>query len=190
MAKAIGSLLWRSKPVLANFWTAMSALHPRIDPKEHLDVLMVIGDLTASGSTTTVSQVVEEMGNRGFTLSKGQIRSRIKDLEKEGYLTMEYPPGKPRLFFVHRGIKGFVRWKQLMQLLKELKSYLRSHRGASASVRSEMVRLEKMRSSGDFTGFIQVYNLIALNLGFSIIEIRGLAKRIELTNDGWDVYYA
>ena len=189
MAKAIGSLLWRSKPVLADLWTAMRTLHPRIDPKEHLDVLRVIGDLAPSGSTTTVSEVVEEMGNRGFTLSKGQIRSRIKDLEKEGYLTMEYPPGKPRLFFVHTTL-GIVRWKQLIQLLKELKSYLRTHRGASASVRSEMVRLEKMRSSGDFTGFIQVYNLIALTLGFSIIEIRGLAKRIELTNDGWDAYYA
>jgi DNA-binding PadR family transcriptional regulator len=189
MAKAIGSLLWKSKPVLANFWTAMEALHPRIGPKEHLDVLKVIGDLAPSGSTTTVSKVVEEMGNRGFTLSKGQIRSRIKDLEKEEYLTMEYPPGKPRLFFVHTTL-GIVRWKQLMQLLKELKSYLRSHGNASASVRSEMERLEKMRSSGDFRGFIQVYNFIALNLGFSIIEIRGLAKRIELTNDGWDVYYA
>ena len=189
MAKAIGSSIW-SNPVLLQFWAAMTALHPRIDPKEHLDILRVIGDLAPSGKTTTVSEVGKEMASRGFTLSKWQTRSRIKDLEKEEYITMEYPPGIPRLFFVHKKIKGFVKWKQLMQLLRELKAYLKSHKGISASVHDKMVRLEKMRLSGDFIGFIQVYNSIALGIGFHIIEIRGLAKRIELTNDGWDVYYA
>ena len=189
MAKAIGSSIW-SKPVLLLFEATMTALHPRIDPKEHLGILKVIGDLAPSGQTTTVSKVGNEMTRRGFKLSKWQTRSRIKDLEKEGYITMEYPPGIPRLFYVHEKIKGFVRWKQLMQLLRELKAYLRSHKGVSASVHDEMIRLEKMRSSGDFIGFIQVYNSIALKIRFHIIEKRGLAKRIELTNDGWDVYYA
>jgi len=189
MAKAIGSSIW-SKPVLLQFEAAMTALHPRIDPKEHLGILKIIGDLAPSGKTTTVSKVGSEMARRGFKLSKWQTRSRIKDLEKEGYITMEYPPGKPRLFYVHKKIKGFVKWKQLMQLLRDLKAYLRSHKGISASVRAEVDRLEKMRSSGDFMGFIQVYNSIALRIGFPIIEKRGLAKRIELTNGGWDVYYA
>jgi len=182
MTRTIGGSKWKGNPVLENFEGCMRALHPRTDPQDHLDVLKTIGDLTLSGSTTTVSEVVEEIKTKGFTLSKWQIRSRIKSLQKECYITMEYEPGRPKLFFVHE-VKGSIGWKQLMELLREL----RTHLGRNSA---EMKALERMRTSGDFLGFIRVYNSIARKIGLHIVEIRGLAKRIELTHDGWNVYYA
>jgi hypothetical protein len=160
-----------------------------------VDVLKTIGDLTSGRSKTTVSEVVDEMGTRGFTLSTWQIRSRIKDLEKESYITMKYPPGKPRLFFIH-SVRNFIRtWKVLWELFREVVSYLKKHRKISELVSADMKDFGKMAASMDFIEFIRTYNSIVIkirgidvNCGLYIIEIRGLAKRITLRRDGWDVY--
>jgi hypothetical protein len=164
----------------------MRRLHPRIDPQEHKSILKTIGNLTLGGSTTTVSEVIVELRIRGICshLSDGQIRSRIKDLEKESFITMDYRG--PRLFFVHR-TKRSITWKKLMELLKELKIYLKKS-GMSTKIGARMKALEHMRAQGNFIGFIRVYNSIVVLLGWYIIEIRGVAKRIELTSNGWIMY--
>ncbi|MBU7048034.1 MAG: hypothetical protein HXS54_16480 [Theionarchaea archaeon] len=51
-----------------------------------------------------------------------------------------------------------------------------------------LVNVETTRVQGNFIGFIRVYNSIVALLGWHFIEIRGVAKRIELTSDGWNVY--
>lgn len=165
--------------------SVMKKMHPRINPQEHKDILKTIGNLTLGGSTTTVSQVTEELRIRGMCshLSDGQIRSRIKDLEKKSYITMDYRG--PRLFFVHN-VKGSITWKKLMELLSELKIYLKS--GMSSTISARMKILEAMRVQGNFIKVIRAYNSIVILLGWYIIEIRGVAKRIELTSDGWNVY--
>lgn len=184
-----------SCPPLGDLIRAMRALHPLVNPYEHVDVLKTIGDLTSGGSKTTVSKVIKEMGARGFTLSKWQIRSRIKDLEKESYITMKYPPGKPRLFFIHR-VREFIRtWKVLWELFRELISYLKKHKKISELVSADMKDFREMATSMSFIEFIRTYNSIVIkirrfdvNCGLYIIEIKGLAKRITVTPDGWDVY--
>lgn len=176
--------------ILSGFKKVMKKLHPRINPDEHLDVLKTIGDLTAGGGDTTVSQVIEEMRIRGVRpeLSDGQIRSRIKDLEKESYITMKYKG--PKVIFVHERKGVVMSWKNLDELLKELERCLRRNRNASALVRVEM---RKLRSTvrTDFIGFIKGYNVIVKKIAFIVncdlhfIEIRGMPKRINLTIMGW-----
>ena len=107
---------------------------------------------------------------------------------------MEYPPGKPRLFFVHPTL-GFVRsWSHLWILFKQLISCLKKNTRAKALVITDMKTLGRMIASKDFIGFIRTYNSILKKIGrtaklcrLHLIEFKGLAKRIELTRDGWDV---
>lgn len=181
--------------ILKGFKRVMKNLHPRIDPEEHLDILKTIGDLTAGNGDTTVSQVIEEMRIRGVRpeLSDGQIRSRIKDLERKSYITMEYKG--PKVIFVHQQ-KGVVRsWDILAELFRELNRCLSRNRRASAMVSVEMRTLSS-RIRRDFIGFIKVYNVIVRKIGYRVscelyfIEIRGMPKRINLTMKGWCCYYA
>jgi len=185
----------RISAILSGLRRVMKKLHPRINPDEHLDVLGIIGDLTADGGDTTVSQVIEEMRIRGLRpgLSDGQIRSRIKDLEKKLYITMKYRG--PKVIFVHQW-KGVVRsWEILEELHRELNLCLRRNRGASAQVSAEMGRLNSTVRR-DFIGFIRIYNVIVRKIAYSVscnlqfIEIRGLPKRINLAIKGWCSYYA
>ena len=170
---------------LTRIESAMKKMHPRINPQEHKDILKTIGNMTLGGSTTTVSEVIEELRIRGMCshLSDGQIRSRIKDLEKKLYITMDYRG--PRLFFVHH-VKGFITWKKLVELISELKIYLKSRMNAVITARMKV--LEAMKAQGNFIKVIRAYNSIVILLGWYIIEIRGVAKRIELIHNGWNVY--
>lgn len=181
--------------ILEEFNRSMLALHPRIDPTEHLVVLENTGDLTLDGSNTTISQVTEKLRSLGCPLSDGQIRSRIYDLEKGAYTTMKYEYETGKLINTHKE-KGILRyWKQLIELLEELNLYFEENTTVKVLVDAEMEDLERMRIQKDFFGFIEKYNSIIEKVtrvdkicNLYPIETKGEAKRIELTSSGWFVY--
>jgi hypothetical protein len=181
--------------VLRELVKTMRGRHPRIAPRHYAEILMTIGSLTFGGSTTTVSGVTAELRVMGLcsVLSDGQIRSRIKDLEAESYITMEYKG--PRLLFVHQA-KGVIRsWKALLEVSRDLERCLAKHPTALNIVRTELTQLRAARTQGDFIGFIRVYNRMVMTIGSMVscavyfIEMRGVAKRIEMTIKGWKVYF-
>jgi hypothetical protein len=181
--------------VLRGLVKTMRGRHPRIPPRHYAEILMTIGGLTFGGSTTTVSEVTAELRVMGLcpVLSDGQIRSRIKDLEAESYITMEYKG--PRLLFVHK-TKGVIRsWKVLREVSRDLERCLATHPNALNVVRTELAQLRAARTQGDFIGYIRVYNRIVMTIGSLVscavyfIEMRGVAKRIEMTVKGWKFYF-
>ncbi len=178
----------RKVKILQAFDQDMRDLHPRINPQEHRDIVGVIGDLTRGGSTT-ISEVVDEMRKRGSTLSEWQIRSRMRDLEKKSYVT-----GKRRVLFFHQTIGAIHSWNQLMQLLRDLQQCLNRNRSIAPLVSSDMGNLQGMRATGNFLGFVGVYNRIIAKIGracgLHFVEIRGLPKKIELSVEGVTVYHA
>ncbi|MBU7014199.1 MAG: hypothetical protein HXS52_04725 [Theionarchaea archaeon] len=181
--------------VLRELVKTMRGRHPRIASRHYGEILITIGSLTFGGSTTTVSEVTAELRSMGLcsVLSDGQIRSRIKDLKAESYMTMEYRG--PRLLFVHQA-KGVIRsWSVLLEVFKDLEGCLAKHPTALNTVTPELAQLRAARTHGDFIGSIRVYNRIVMRIGFMVncavyfIEMRGVAKRIEMTIKGWKVYF-
>ncbi|MGC1121579.1 MAG: hypothetical protein WBA22_10855 [Candidatus Methanofastidiosia archaeon] len=181
--------------VLRRLVRIMRKRHPRIIPRHYAEILKTIGGLTLGGSTTTVSEVTKELRSMGLcsTLSNRQIRSRIRDLEAESYITMEYKGS--RLLFVHE-TKGVIRsWKVLLEVSSDLERCLAAHPSALNIVRTELAQLRAARTQGDFIGFIRVYNRIVVRIGSMVscevyfIEMRGVAKRIEMTIKGWRFYF-
>lgn len=184
-----------SSGVLRELVKTMRGRHPRVASRHYAEILMTIGSLTFGGSTTTVSQVTAELRSMGLcsVLSDGQIRSRIKDLEAESYITMEYRG--PRLLFVHQA-RGIIRsWKLLLEVFTDLERCLAKHPKALDMARNELAQLSAARTHGDFIRYIRVYNRIVMTIGSMVgcevyfIEIRGVAKRIEMTVTGWKVYF-